>query len=469
MDRIRCARRTAGRLIFLLLIILSLTAFAVSCAPRPEFNIAADDIPALSLHPDVDATANERVTSDLAFLTSEFCNGRQVGTSGATRSAQYVVDEFERIGLEPGYRNSYVQGFETKYRDQVTGSVRVLGANGEVAAHFDSPQDLGVGYYSSPGSNVVKGTLTALPSTDEGWRDLKRGSVIVAKNHQDDSSSILNPASRYKAAAVLLSVPSIAKGPVGMGATRMSGVMPVFLITEDCYNQLQEHIGKQVELQIDAESGQTVAGFNVVGILGNPNSEPTVIICAHRDTLGTGEGGYVPIQGGTDNASGTAGLLEIARILEARPEWKWATVFVSFDGEEIGLTGSKYFAASYPFNESNLKLVVNLDCVAVTGCSEVEIYKTSKSDLALSVAEAIVEQLRAVSLEGIATEESYASDQRSFEAEGFATLAIHSPVTAMRPHLHSPRDTIETVDASVLAALAQVVAEGLISTLGSGE
>lgn len=336
MDQARCARRTARRLISLLLIVLSLTVFAVSCAPRPKFSIATGDVPALSLHPDVDATPEERVASDLAFLTSEFCNGRQVGTGGALKSAQYTIDEFERIGLKPGYRDSYVQGFTAKHK----------------------------------------------------------------------------------------------KG---------------------------------------AQAGQVVAGFNVVGILGNPNSDPTVVICAHRDSLGTDGSAYVPIQGGTDNASGTAGLLEIARILEADREWKWATVFASFDGEEIGLTGSMDFASNYPFNESNLRLVVNLDCVAVAGCREVEIHTTPGSDLALSVAEAIIGGLRAASLEGVTTVDKYGSDHLSFEAEGFAALSIHSPLEAMRDHLHGPSDTVETVDASALATLAQAVADGLISGLVSGE
>jgi len=95
MDQARCARRTARRLISLLLIVLSLTVFAVSCAPRPKFSIATGDVPALSLHPDVGATPEERVASDLAFLTSEFCNGRQVGTGGALKSAHHLSFEAE--------------------------------------------------------------------------------------------------------------------------------------------------------------------------------------------------------------------------------------------------------------------------------------------------------------------------------------------------------------------------------------
>lgn len=418
------------------------------------------------MHAGADATAEERVAADMAFLTSEFCNGRQIGTVGAAKSAQYLADEFERIGLSPAYGDDYVQGYQAREKDRVLGAVQVLDREGKTVASFASPQDLGVVYYPSIGAKSVRGTLTALPATRDEWQNLKRGSVIVAKNDRDESSNILNPASEFGATAVLLAVPSIAKGPVfGVGANRRSGAMPVCAITEDCYDRLQAHLGEPVEVRVDAQKGQHVSGFNVVGVLGDPDSDPTVVVCAHRDSLGRDGGAFVPIQGGTDNASGTATILEIARILESLPEFSGAAVFASFDGEEIGLTGSKDFAAHYPFNKSNLKLVINLDCVGAAGCDDVEIYVTPGTGPGDSVADAIVESLAVRSFEGRKTQEKYGSDHLSFEEEGFATLSIHSPGTAYRGYLHCPKDTLETVDVSVLAALADAIAKGIVKAV----
>ena len=75
-----------------------------------------------------------------------------------------------------------------------------------------------------------------------------------------------------------------------------------------------------------------------------------IVIGAHYDHLGRGgEGSLAPSSGeihhgADDNASGTAGLIELARIFSAqRPKLKRTLVFIAFGGEEEGLLGSNYY------------------------------------------------------------------------------------------------------------------------------
>ena len=87
---------------------------------------------------------------------------------------------------------------------------------------------------------------------------------------------------------------------------------------------------------------------NVIGYINN-NAGATVIIGAHFDHLGYGEDGNSLDgqgqihNGADDNASGTAALIEMARLLQKSPAKNNNYLFIAFSGEELGLLGSKYW------------------------------------------------------------------------------------------------------------------------------
>jgi len=77
--------------------------------------------------------------------------------------------------------------------------------------------------------------------------------------------------------------------------------------------------------------------FNVLGELaGTENADEIVVICAHYDS-------HWRIPGAADNAGGTAVMLELARVLAARPSRRTLR-FIAFGSEETGLSGSRYYA-----------------------------------------------------------------------------------------------------------------------------
>lgn len=111
---------------------------------------------------------------------------------------------------------------------------------------------------------------------------------------------------------------------------------------------------------------------NVVAVLEGegPHADETIIIGAHYDHLGFGgEGSFVPHSqeihnGADDNASGTAALLEVARLLATRPEKLGRrVVFIAFTGEERGLFGSAQYVRQPLFPLENTVAMLNMDMV----------------------------------------------------------------------------------------------------------
>jgi hypothetical protein len=111
--------------------------------------------------------------------------------------------------------------------------------------------------------------------------------------------------------------------------------------------------------------------FNVVGIL--PGTDPklkneAIVIGAHYDHLGRGgEGSLAPREGeihhgADDNASGTAGMLELARIFSAQKPRR-TIVFIAFSGEEEGLIGSNYYVNHPVVPLANTVAMINMDMI----------------------------------------------------------------------------------------------------------
>lgn len=115
-----------------------------------------------------------------------------------------------------------------------------------------------------------------------------------------------------------------------------------------------------------------VVGKNVIGIL--PGRDPilrnqTVLLGAHYDHLGLGGFGSLDPDsngqvhnGADDNASGVAGLIQVAARLAASPPAR-TVVFIAFSGEELGLLGSAHYVKEPIYPLSGTLAMVNLDMV----------------------------------------------------------------------------------------------------------
>jgi len=122
--------------------------------------------------------------------------------------------------------------------------------------------------------------------------------------------------------------------------------------------------GAQLSLRADIEI-TPVLSHNVIGRLAGTSSPgQSVIYGAHWDQMGTGtpdSTGDRVYHGAIDNASGVAGLLELARVFATNPPTARSLYFVAFTGEEIGLLGSEYYALHPPAPLEQTAAVFNMD------------------------------------------------------------------------------------------------------------
>lgn len=130
----------------------------------------------------------------------------------------------------------------------------------------------------------------------------------------------------------------------------------------------------QVTLTIATEIIRRPApAYNVAGILDGSDpvlKKETIVIGAHYDHLGLGgEGSLAPREGeihhgADDNASGVAGMLELARIFSSqRSRPKRTLVFIAFSGEEEGLLGSNYYVDHPIVPLGNTVAMINMDMI----------------------------------------------------------------------------------------------------------
>lgn len=118
-------------------------------------------------------------------------------------------------------------------------------------------------------------------------------------------------------------------------------------------------------------TGTAGTAHNVVAFLDN-NADKTIIIGAHFDHLGMGENGSSLDanpqgkihNGADDNASGVAGVLELARYFKTNPVKESNNfLFICFSGEELGLFGSKYFTDNPTIDLGNANFMINMDMI----------------------------------------------------------------------------------------------------------
>ncbi|HZT60834.1 MAG TPA: M20/M25/M40 family metallo-hydrolase [Pyrinomonadaceae bacterium] len=148
--------------------------------------------------------------------------------------------------------------------------------------------------------------------------------------------------------------------------------------------QLDSHSHGTAQLLLEVPKGVTLGittdivrknapAANVVGVLEGSDpklKDEVIVIGAHYDHLGRGgEGSLAPREGeihhgADDNASGTAGLLELARLFsQERGRVRRTIVFVAFGGEEEGLIGSSYYV-EHPARPLDATVaMINMDMV----------------------------------------------------------------------------------------------------------
>jgi hypothetical protein len=138
--------------------------------------------------------------------------------------------------------------------------------------------------------------------------------------------------------------------------------------------------GLELRINVDMEQRVSACG-NLLGMIQGSDPElrkEYVVIGAHLDHIGTNKDGYV-FNGADDNASGSVGVLQIARALALNPEKpKRSVVFAHWTGEEKGLLGSHYFLEFPTVPLKDIVAYINLDMIS-HDCAFREIQEDAKT------------------------------------------------------------------------------------------
>ncbi|HLG44184.1 MAG TPA: M20/M25/M40 family metallo-hydrolase [Nitrospirales bacterium] len=202
------------------------------------------------------------------------------------------------------------------------------------------------------------------------------------------------------------------------------------------------------------EMAQRQSNADAANVLGLwPGSDPdlrheTIILGAHYDHFGVQDGTVFP--GADDNASGSAVLLEVARVLaaaEAKP--KRSILFLALAAEEQGLLGSRFYVAHPARPLSATKAMINVDHAGVG---------TGKLTVGLSRLEKATAQAAAdtVGLGGQLELFGFfpGGDHVPFAEAAIPTAAIVS--SGPHPDFHHPTDTPEKISPDILASATRL-------------
>ena len=430
--------------------------------------------------------ALERYLADVAWLADDARGGRGLGTPGLAAAADWLERQYAQIGLEPaagngGYRQSFqaVAGVER-------GPATRLSAGGE---------DLAAGDFTVPGFSA-SGTVTA-PVVFAGWGvvseenaiddyqgiDARGRIVLVRRFTPEDGAFEDNTLRRRLSDLRYKAFTARERGAVGLLVAdlppelddREESPLPAMRVDPQGGAGIPIAVIKRAwaerildgALQVDLTTEVIEHTRDVDNIVGRLSAEErlpgAVVLGAHYDHLGFGGASslapdaHEPHNGADDNASGTAALLEAARVLTARREQLGRDVmFVAFTGEENGLLGSSQFTREPPPGAApeGLVAMLNMDMVgrlrndrlAVLGGDSAEEW------------EAVIQPFcAAYELECELGGDGYGpSDQMSFYAAGVPVLHFF---TGAHDDYHKPSDDTASINAAGGVRIAGLVAD----------
>ncbi|MGY0504742.1 M28 family metallopeptidase [Luteimonas sp. e5] len=422
-------------------------------------------------------------------LASDDFEGRGPGTPGGEKSVEYIKAQFQRIGLEPGNQGDWFQTVPmmvseadpaTTLKLDVDGTPRelkfgddmVIGTRtGRNEIKLEDSELVFIGYgVDAPEQNWndyagidVKGKTVVMFVNDPGFRS-DDDSLFEGKRmtYYGRWTYKFEEAARKGAAAALI-IHDEAGASYGWGVVKNSWSGPQYdllakddpdprlpaqgWITGEVAKQLFADLGHDLDalreaagkrgfkavplkarLSLDLKTTtEEKSSRNVVGILrGSEAPDEALVYMAHWDHLGKHEGeGDQIYNGAVDNATGVAGVIEIAEKFahaESRP--KRSIVFLAVTLEESGLLGSKYYVAHPAIPMDRTVAVINMDAMPVGGRSRnMTVVGMGNSELEDLLAEALKPQNRVISEEATPQDGFYfRSDHFNFAKAGVPAL-----------------------------------------------
>ncbi len=415
--------------------------------------------------------------SHVRYLADDALEGREVGSAGAWCAAQYVAAQFRALGLEPGAPgDSYYQPFDIRTGAELGPENRLAISAGAYALGKDWTP---LGFSATAEVElpmVYAGLGVSRPgSEDDRFAHLDvAGKVMVVEwgapaggphgpNIQSDPHFKATVAAGRRAAGLLILMPEGAELPGLTQETRNALSIPVAGVAGTAASHVREaaQAGGTVTLETTVRPAMSEAR-NVVALL--PGSDPElrgefVIVGAHFDHLGMGgDGSLAPDaqevhNGADDNASGTAGLIEVATRMVSGPRPARTIVFLGFTGEEKGLWGSAHYVADPTVDLSRSVAMINLDMVGRLEEGGVSVFGTGTAQEWEALLDEVNATLDAPLTLGYSPDGYGPSDHASFYGAGVPVLHLFTNTHA---DYHRPEDDWDKIDGEGIVRIADL-------------
>lgn len=426
--------------------------------------------------------------SHLRFLAADELLGRRTGEPGNQKAAEYIADQFKKVGAKPAVSGSYFQpvALETIY-PSTKGTITTTEGAAQVMEDFVLMSGSGVQLQGAEIVYLPYGWVDASTGYDDyAGLDVRNKVVVVGvgfpgSNSPQDMFGAMDDKAKWAQEKGAKAIIEVFNSPIpwrniagyfGRKSTRLVSkevdTFPHVWISSSAAKILAKNKVTQVNIAIEAPVSKPLQSSNVIGIIEGTDpvlKNEYVVLSAHYDHVGTGkENGRVTatdtiFNGARDNAFGTTAILTAAKAL-AQEKTKRSILLIAYTGEEIGLLGSKFYAENpvVPLQQC----VYNLNCdgagyndtslITVIGLS-----RTSGEGALLKAAEAF--GLKAV--EDSAPEQNLfdRSDNVSLAAKGIPAPTYSPGFTAfddrINQYYHQVADEADSVDFGYLLKYCQ--------------
>jgi len=376
--------------------------------------------------------------------------GRGYTKNGMEKASNYLAKEFEKLGMK-SFENNYFQSFTFPINIIHSAKISINGNSLRYGKDFIiKPSSVSVNnsnvteYHTFPVDDYIASfqSKEKIKKFIENDSESQKGKHIILPPMINSIDSINQ---YYKQWANIYekdintnrAIFRFTKDSLTSSLSQRQAEISEFIIKDKYYSENLE-IDKY---SIQSEFQPNFKFNNVIGYIDGENNDSVVVISAHYDHLGRVGKSIFP--GASDNASGTAMVLELAKFY-SKNKPKYKTVFMLFGAEEAGIVGAFKYVNQPFFPLSSIKFLVNLDIMGA-GDEGIQVvngtkYREQFDELVKINAEKNF--LKQVKIRG----ESCNSDHCAFDQKGVPSFFIYT--LGGKGNYHNIYDTYENLDLS---------------------
>jgi hypothetical protein len=427
-----------------------------------------------------------------SFLASKNLQGRLSGSKGYYKAADFMAEEFSKLGLKPLGNKNYFQNLKIEYNEIIAPCKFNLIENGKMQKEYKLGKDFVCRGFTGSGKFTAPVVFCGYGFSESGYNDYEnldvKGKIVLMfkqvpgwkiNDHEWNASLRYRESIAFENGALAIlfvSKPNDANPQKPIGST-LDGDgnyienFPMLQIDIDIANELfknspyalkelQTKIDslkqpKSFDLNIDAELDINAIyekernTMNVVGMLEGEEDD-YIIVGAHLDHVGS-QAGEIYFPGANDNASGSSAVLEIARtFINSKIKPKRTIVFVLFSNEESGLNGATYFTENPLVPLDKITAMLNMDCIGFgdsirigNGKSAPKLWEITRELDSLYIKQMILN-----------TWNGGGADATPFHQKGIPCL--YFVTTNSYDHLHLPSDLPETLNQNLFEKITRL-------------